>query len=1072
MSKASFYGGRGVTPNNLDVDPVEPNNINAIEDSKNAAAISEANAESHKNAAAQHASDANTAKLAAQASEAGAETARTGAETAETGAASSASSAANSAATATTKASEAAASAAAAATSATGAQGSATLANTERVAAGASALAADTSRVAAQAAQTAAETAQAAAETAETNAATSAANAASSESNAASSASAAASSATTSSTKAGEAVVSASNAATSETNAASSATAASGSETAAAASATAASGSATTASTKASEASASAAAASNSASNASTYESNASTSASNAATSETNASNSASAAATSASNASTSETNASGSATAAASSASAASTSASNAATSETNAASSATAAAASATTATNARSATEAARDSALAALDSFDDRYLGVKSSDPTVDNDGNALVAGALYYNDTDNVMKVYEGSSWVAAYASVSGALLQSSNLSDLDSAVVARTNLGLGTAATTASTDYATAAQGTKADTAHGWGDHSAAGYAAASHTHTLSQITDAGTAAASATTDFATAAQGTKADTAHSWGDHSTAGYAPASHNHDDRYYTETEADSRFVNVTGDTMNAPLIIDTNQSGMLTLSATNGGPWAIDLQRDDATNSKVYNGGGYWSFEHEPRYYNGGTPQKLFHDGYHPNADKWTTARTLSLSGDASGSVSWDGSANATLSVTVANDSHNHTNFTVNGVTDLNSVSGSGELKFRPFVTEFQSANSAGSNYNGGFQVGTRATGYESQFAFTASGTATAPKYRNKVGGSWGSWYTLWSNGNDGSGSGLDADLLDGVHASSFLRSDAADSGTTITLNQLNTNAIAKKTNGSPIVINSGQNASKGMRVYYDMDVYNTVNFTDASWNRQGYINGSSGNLTLVPNGGSIIMDSGTSTTVNVACDDGGNAHIIAGGTNQGTGIVEVRKSSTHGGGIEYNGDNSPATSGAGADHITLFQRRSGTLYWTARNYVNNYDWQFRGNVTAYASDERLKENIQPITDAVAKVQQLNGVTYDWRDECESLGFMPSMKSETGVIAQNVQKVIPDAVTEAPFNSTSTEITGEERNYLTVDKEKIIPLLIEAIKEQQTQIDELKAKLEV
>ena len=68
-----------------------------------------------------------------------------------------------------------------------------------------------------------------------------------------------------------------------------------------------------------------------------------------------------------------------------------------------------------------------------------------------------------------------------------------------------------------------------------------------------------------------------------------------------------------------------------------------------------------------------------------------------------------------------------------------------------------------------------------------------------------------------------------------------------------------------------------------------------------------------------------------------------------------------------------------------------------------------------------------------------------------------------------MKTETGVIAQNVQKVIPDAVMEAPFNSTSTEITGEERNYLTVDKEKIIPLLIEAIKEQQTQIDELKAK---
>ncbi|TOK06467.1 hypothetical protein CGI28_24370, partial [Vibrio parahaemolyticus] len=52
-------------------------------------------------------------------------------------------------------------------------------------------------------------------------------------------------------------------------------------------------------------------------------------------------------------------------------------------------------------------------------------------------------------------------------------------------------------------------------------------------------------------------------------------------------------------------------------------------------------------------------------------QKVFHDGYHPNADKWTTARTLTLTGDVTGSVSWDGSANASISVSVNNDSHTH-----------------------------------------------------------------------------------------------------------------------------------------------------------------------------------------------------------------------------------------------------------------------------------------------------------------------------------------------------------------------------------------------------------------
>ena len=52
-------------------------------------------------------------------------------------------------------------------------------------------------------------------------------------------------------------------------------------------------------------------------------------------------------------------------------------------------------------------------------------------------------------------------------------------------------------------------------------------------------------------------------------------------------------------------------------------------------------------------------------------QRVFHDAYHPNADKWTTARTLSLTGDVTGSVSWDGSANASITATVANDSHTH-----------------------------------------------------------------------------------------------------------------------------------------------------------------------------------------------------------------------------------------------------------------------------------------------------------------------------------------------------------------------------------------------------------------
>ena len=265
-----------------------------------------------------------------------------------------------------------------------------------------SAIAAATSAASAATSASSASTSASSAATSASSAATSASSALTSQTAAATSASSASTSASSAATSASSASTQATAASTSATSAAASASAASTSATSAAASATAASTSATSAAASATAASTSASSAATSASSAVTSVTAAATSAASAATSATSAANSVTAAATSATSAAASATAAATSASSAAASTSAAATSAASAATSASSAATSATAAASSATSAAN--------------SYDEFDDRYLGAKSVPPTLDNDGNALITGALYWNTVTNEMFVWSGSAW--------------------------------------------------------------------------------------------------------------------------------------------------------------------------------------------------------------------------------------------------------------------------------------------------------------------------------------------------------------------------------------------------------------------------------------------------------------------------------------------------------------------------------------------------------------------------------------------------------------------------------------------------------------------------------
>ena len=99
------------------------------------------------------------------------------------------------------------------------------------------------------------------------------------------------------------------------------------------------------------------------------------------------------------------------------------------------------------------------------------------------------------------------------------------------------------------------------------------------------------------------------------------------------------------------------------------------------------------------------------------------------------------------------------------------------------------------------------------------------------------------------------------------------------------------------------------------------------------------------------------------------------------------------------------------------------------------------------------DITAYfSSDERLKDNVTPISNAIDKINQIGGYEFDWNSNSSHSGH------DVGVIAQEIKKVLPEVVTQ------------RDTGYLAVRYEKIVALLIQAVKEQQLQIDELKSRL--
>jgi hypothetical protein len=112
------------------------------------------------------------------------------------------------------------------------------------------------------------------------------------------------------------------------------------------------------------------------------------------------------------------------------------------------------------------------------------------------------------------------------------------------------------------------------------------------------------------------------------------------------------------------------------------------------------------------------------------------------------------------------------------------------------------------------------------------------------------------------------------------------------------------------------------------------------------------------------------------------------------------------------------------------------------------------------------DVIAYASDRRLKTNIKTIENPIDKIKKIDGFTFNWNERANQIAGYSKDINVLGVYAQQIQEVLPEAVKLAPFDNDGNDNSISGENYLTVQYEKLVPLLIESIKELNKKVEDL------
>ena len=424
--------------------------------------------------------------------------------------------------------------------------------------------------------------------------------------------------------------------------------------------------------------------------------------------------------------------------------------------------------------------------------------------------------------------------------------------------------------------------------------------------------------------------------------------------------------------------------------------------------------------------------------------------YSKTAGKWVQARTLSLTGDVTGSATIDGSGNVSLSTTVASntvalgtDTTGNYMVNVSAGTGISVSHTQGEGS-----TATVSLNATTDNVSEGstnlYHTTARARG---AISVTDNGGDGSLSYNSTTGVityTGPSSSEVRAHLSAGTGIGYSSGVISNTDlgSSQNIFKNFTD-GTTTAAADSNNDTFKFRGSAGVTVAVASDDATHGDSLLVSLSAVPNSSLANSSITVAG---------TSVSLGGSVsISTSNVSEGSNLYYTDARARAAITGGTGVtvSTGVVSIGQPVGTGSSVQFNAIGIGTAAGATA----------GTIRAT-------------NEITAYYSDKRLKENIKPIENALAKTLQLHGVTYNANDVAASFGYT-NKEAQVGLLAQDVKAVLPEVVVPAPFDLVvrdGKEVSKSGQDFMTVKYEKIVALLVEAIKELNDKVESLEAQL--